>query len=430
MNRATHPIETFDTESSIDTTTAVANRPAWPVRIVFLAAWFSMWVSSIVVAGTVELTGGGTLTGRVREVDQAKPAYVIVQIDDQLTLAVRDVHTRRKVVTDELIEYRQQVIAAGQDAESHYQLSRWCKQNRLLHQSRYHLTRAVDLDPNHKRSRVALGYVRDGGQWVNFETLRRSQGLVGTGRGRWVLPDVLAEEQLQSEKEVQTKRWIKTVAQLRNRAARGDAEARAELAAIVDPLAAGAIGDALNESRSQTARDRELRMMYVQMLGRFRTPVAVEALTRAGVFDSDAVVREEALRQLNDYGQPSAIATYLPMLRSNNPAEVKAAAVALDAFPPNPEMAMAYVNALITVQKTREQIGSGGTQAGFAGDGGMAFGQGSKIVERTTPFQHPEVLSLIRKIAPDVNYGFDEKAWQLYFAGQRNPSIGDLRRDP
>lgn len=401
------------------------------------ATWATLMVTSmmstpncLVRAGKVELSGGGQLTGAVRRVENpdGSTAHVVVRIDPQMSVAVPGVHTRRAVGDDELQEYRERAAAAKQDADAQFELARWCKSQTLLHQYRFHLTRTIDIDPDHTLARAALGFVRDGNGWVSFELLRRSQGLVQDNKGRWVLPEVLAEREQNDSYDQASKLWIRDFRRLHSRAARGDAEAIAEIQAIEDPIATSAIAGEFVRSRSSRSDVRNLRLIYVRLLGKMRNGIAVKTLVEAGVLETDALIREEALRQLTQYGASSAVASYLPLLQSNSAKQVKAAARALEFFP-DPELAFQYIPALVTEQKTRTQVGSPGTNASFGNNGVAGLSSGSQVVERTQTIRNPEVLNLIKQIAPGVDYGYDERAWKKYFADLRNPNRSDLRRD-
>lgn len=382
-------------------------------------------------AGKVELSGGGQLTGDVRrtEKDDGSTAHVVVRVDPQMSIAIAGPHTRRTIQADDLAEYRSKASAAGNDAEANFELARWCKSETLLNQYHFHLVRTIDLAPDHKLARAALGYVRSGNQWIAFETLRRAQGLVQDGKGRWVLPEVLAQRQRDDEYDQLSKNWIKDLRRLNSRAVRGDAEALGEITAIEDPNATAAIAGEFLRSRNSRANVRSLRMVYVRLLGKMHNAVSVPALVEAGLNETDSLIREEALRQLTQYGASSAVASYLPLLKSNSPAQVEAAARALEFFP-DPELAFLYTAALVTQQKTRTQIGSGGTDAAFGSGGVSGISQGSKTVEQTTNVRHPEILQLVKAIAPNVDFGYDENKWRRYFASLRDPPRSDLRRDP
>ncbi|MEO9595771.1 HEAT repeat domain-containing protein, partial [Rhodopirellula bahusiensis] len=334
----------------------------------------------------------------------------------------------RMIVGDEkLNEYRRQVVEAGQDGQAHYELATWCRKNNLLQQRKYHLIRTIDLLPDHPNARAALGYTKRDGKWILTEVWRRNQGLVKDRKGQWVLPEVVAWRENADVNDKTAKRWIKTVKQLLSKILRGDAEAMVELKAINDPLASRAIAKELIDSQKRGSSWRPVRMVWLQKLMEFRTGAAVEAIVKTGLLESDDVIREEALRWLQSNEPSSAIATYMPWLKSNNPQQVKAAARALSFFP-NSESAFAYIDALITIEERTQQVG-GGSRAGFDNTGGGGFSQGSKQVVVKKPHRHPEVLQLLRSIAPDVDFGYDKSAWKNYFAQLRSPPRSDLRRD-
>lgn len=378
-------------------------------------------------ADTLLLSTGGQLTGKVREVESKKTPYVLVQVDQDLSVAIAKANSRMIVGDEKLQEYRRRVVEAGQDGQAHYELATWCRQNNLLQQRQYHLLRTIDLLPDHPNARAALGYTRKDGKWILTEVWRRNQGLVKDRKGQWVLPEVVAWRENADVNDKVAKRWIKTIKQLLSKIQRGDAEAKAEMAAIDDPLASQAIAKELVDSQKRGSNWRPVRMVWLNKLKEFRTGAAVEAIVKTGLLDTDDVVREDALAWLQSNETSSAIATYMPWLKSNNPKQVKAAARALAYFP-NPEAAFVYIDALITIEKQTQQVG-GGSRAGFDNAGGGGFSQGSKQVVVNTPHRHPEVLQLLRSIAPDVDFGYDKSAWKNYFAELRSPPRSDLRRD-
>ncbi|MCC9657656.1 HEAT repeat domain-containing protein [Rhodopirellula halodulae] len=380
-----------------------------------------------VAADTVTLNSGGQMTGKVREVDSAKNPYILVQVDSELSVALPKANSRLVVSDEKLQEYRQRVVRAGLDGQAHYELASWCKENGLLQQRQYHLLRTIDLIPDHANARAALRYVERDGKWILYEEWRRSQGLVKDRKGHWVLPEVITWRSSSDENDKTAKRWIKTIKQLLAKILRGDNEAMEELIAISDPLASQAMAKELVDSQSKGTAWRPVRMVWLKKLMEFRTGPAVEAIVKTGLLEPDDVVREEALKWLQTNETGSAIATYMPWLKSNSPKQVKAAARALSYFP-NPEAAFAYIDALVTIEKKAQQVG-GGTQAGFDNTGSGGFSQGSKQVVVNKPHRHPEVLQLLRAIAPDVDFGYDKSAWKQYFAELRSPPRSDLRRD-
>lgn len=407
-----------------------------------LLALLAIWAPSICIADTVEISGGGNLEGHV----QRKTDATIITVDDDIQVAIRGSRVLRVIPSDQLEEYRDLVSKIGDDANLHYQLGIWCVSKSgqggknvpgdSQHYKRYHMERAIALDSEHANARASLGYKKEKGVWVLTADLMRDRGMVKTGSG-WGLPELVAIGESQDSTNVAVKRWNKDVARLTKNvlrkvvtprdATRHD-EALSALEAIRDPLASSAIAHQLKESRGNREQSQALRLIWVRLLGSFRTSVSVRALVLAGVAEDNEAIRDAAFKQLLQYGSGSAVATYLPMLKPpNDNNTINRAARALSWFP-DPELALEYVNALVT---THTSIGppQAGTNQSF-GDRGSGMSQGGKpqVIKRKLP--NPSVLALVKTIEPDVDYGYDEKAWRQYFADQRAKFTGDLRRDP
>ena len=383
-------------------------------------------------ADTVELSGGGHLSGNVKRQEKS----VIVQVDDDIHVAVPASRVQRVVDSDQLRRYRDLASRAGDDPERHYQLAIWCLKDDNVpgekqHYKRYHMRRAVELDPNHVKARASLGYTRDNGKWILTSELRRQRGMITVSGGKWALPEAAAIEESREEADKAAKQWIREVTRLTKsvfRNSKNAGESLEKLKSIDDPMAAAAIAEQLEDSRHKNTQSQQMRLLWVDLLGRFRTIVAVQALVKAGVDEVDETVREAALVKLQEFGAGSAVATYMPMLKDNDNRRVNRAARALTYFP-DAELALDYVDALVTEHKQIIQPGPG-LQAGFSGDGGGGLSTGSKPIVRTHVRENPAVLSLLKTIEPDASYGYDENAWRLHFARLRTAFSGDLRRDP
>jgi hypothetical protein len=390
-----------------------------------------LW-SDTLWADTVELSGGGHLSGKVNRQGDT----VIVEVDDEIRVAIQPSRVSRVVDSDQLERYRQKAAAAGNDAELHYELGIWCVTGANVpgesqKYKRFHMERAVELDPEHTKARAALEHVKDRGRWITKAEMMRERGLISVA-GRWELPEAVAIEDYQDSANVEAKQWLREVRRLTKNVLRpGSTKARDSLAAlqaIDDPLAAEAIAFQLRESRGNSTQSRSLRRLGVKLLGQFRNGVSVEALVRAGIDELDPSVREAALEQLLEFGAGSAVATYLPMLKSNENRLVNRAARALTWFP-DPELALTYVDALVTEHKEVQAPGAG-MQAGFGGNGGVGMAQGGKAKVVTRELRNPAALTLVKTIEPNVDHGYDEQAWKEHFARQRTAFSGDLRRDP
>ena len=379
---------------------------------------------------TVELSGGGHLSGAAERNED----FVVVKIDDNIQVAIPISRVKRIVKSSDLDAYKKLAAQLGDDAEKHYQMALWCVRSdqvpgEVQKYKTYHMERAVALDPDHSKARAALGFTQENGRWIRTDQLMTDRGMV-PGTGGWELPEAAAIADFQDSQNVEARKWTREVKRLLAVVLRGSSkapEALANLKAINDPLAAGAIAQELLESRGKSTQSRQLRLVWVERLGFYKNMVSVEALVRAGLEEPDSVVREAALEQLVNYGSDSAIATYLQYLSSNDNKRVNRAAQALTWFP-DAERSMDYIKALVTTHQYESAPGPE-LQVGFGENGGGLQTGGKKQV-RTERRKNPAVLTLVKEVMPEIDYGYDEQAWLNYIAKQRNEYSGDLRRDP
>ncbi|TWU26694.1 hypothetical protein Pla52o_05470 [Novipirellula galeiformis] len=397
-----------------------------PPALAALAA-LSLAVEPVSLRGdTIELSGGGHVSGQVRRLEDKKIDIVVV--DDEISVALSSNRVRRVVSSDKLGDYRRYAAAAGENAENHYKLAIWCAKN--IQDStdaykRFHLQLAIRFDPEHSKARAALDYVKEKGKWIRYSDLQRSRGMISVA-GKWMLPEAAAIEEIQASTNVDAKKWIKEVERLIRIAVRGGSkgdEAVESLKAIDDPLAASAITKQL----LQENHNQRLKRLWVEILGRLHNSVSVEALVRVGLQEPDDVIREAAIEQLQKYGSGSAVATYVNMLRSPNNRDVLLAARALSYFP-KPELASAYINALVT-KHTETAAPGPGMQVGTSSSGGGGLAMGGKPKVTTRYLENPPVLTLLKMIEPEADFGYDQLAWRQYFAAKLGRSSGDLRRD-
>ena len=405
-----------------------------------LLSGFVVMSSAPASADEVEISGGGHLAGTVvtKEVKSGTTPFLVMKVDDDIQVAIQRSRVRRVRLGKELGDYPALAAAAGDDADKHYALAVKCKEDSLQHQYRYHMQRAITLDPDHVAARSSLKYVKDdNGNWVMFSTRQRSRGLVKTSKG-WDFPEAIAKQQSRDRFKVASAKWTKEVIRLRKVFLRGQktaGEALAKLQAIADPEATKAIVGELESSREKkNNQPRDLRLLWVDLLGKMRNSTATAALVKTGLVESDSVVREAAMTRLKEYGNRSANATYAGMLnpKKNSNKTVKQALRGMTYFP-DPAYAMTYVDALVTVHEIQTASGpSGNTNAGFIRDdvGGNSFSTGSKVETRRVPYRNDDAHRLLVAVEPEADYGFNQQAWREHFARKLTQYDGSLRRDP
>ena len=398
----------------------------------YLVTVFAFWfpLNQIALADTVELSGGGHLSGVV----DRKEDFVVIKVNDSIQVAVPASRVKRIVKSSDLAQYKELASTLGEDAEKHYQMALWCVRSdqvpgEIQKYKDYHMERAIELDPDHSKARAALGFTQENGRWIRTDDLMTNRGMIPS-TGGWELPEAAAIEDYRDSQNVDARKWNREVKRLLAVVLRGSSkapEALESLKAIDDPLAAGAIAQELLESRGKSIQSRQLRLVWVERLGTYKNLIAVESLVRTGLEEPDSVVREAALEQLVEYGSDSAIATYLQYLSSNDNQLVNRAAQALTWFP-DPERSIDYIKSLVTTHQYESAPGPE-LQVGFGENGGGLQTGGKKQI-RTETRKNPAVLTLVQEVIPDVDFGYDEQAWLNYLAQQRNQYSGDLRRDP
>ena len=151
--------------------------PARKWRSVVTFASLMLLGSSIqtLPADTVDIRGGGQLTGNIKRIDVEKIPFVVVELDDKIRVAVPASQVGHVAASENLEEYRKLAAEAGDDANKHFELARWCKEKLLLAQNKHHLQRAISVDPNHAKARAALGFVEQNGEWIRFSQQQRSR---------------------------------------------------------------------------------------------------------------------------------------------------------------------------------------------------------------------------------------------------------------
>jgi hypothetical protein len=147
------------------------------------------------VADDVILKDGRVLSGKV--VDEGK-RYTVVDRDRKYAVGKTEV---AKVVSKpsfmDAYEARLKKLPFD-DAEAIFEFGRWLAENEWPTRAGRAYEEVLELDPDHRGARRALGYKLYEGEWVGPEELNRRQGLVKF-EGRWYTKHDL--EQLQKEIE-------------------------------------------------------------------------------------------------------------------------------------------------------------------------------------------------------------------------------------
>jgi hypothetical protein len=152
-------------------------------------------------ADELHLKDGTVLTGRVFEDGDR---YTVVDRDGKHAVKrsdVTDLVKKRSFMDD--YEDRLAKLPAD-DAEAIFEFGRWLDENEWGSRAKLAYAEVLDLDPDHKGARRALGYSLYEGSWVSPDEMNRRKGLVEF-EGRWYTKHDLDELKKQIEGDAKLK---------------------------------------------------------------------------------------------------------------------------------------------------------------------------------------------------------------------------------
>ncbi|GAB5402129.1 MAG: hypothetical protein Aurels2KO_03600 [Aureliella sp.] len=374
-----------------------------------------------VLFGTLEKTS-------TAEVDGAEVQILTIQIDSGVYIQILKSElttTGHEPLSEPRKAYASMAAAAPRTLEAQVALAEKASSREFLLLDVVKAIReyCVDLAPNDSTVRSVAGYKLDNnGRWQTTKfIMAERRGMVRDGT-RWVYPEELVIQQAKEERVRKIadatrdlRRWHATVT---NRYTKTDSrryqEAVQGLRNIQDPLTTEAIAKYLED----TELAEPLRLLYVDLLRRFRTPTAASALAQSVMKDPSDQVRNACLDALREYGRPIALATFVGYLGSPNNPDINRAAYAIAQID-----GKVAVLPLIKALVTQHKVVQGGPGMNV-GNGGLAMGQ----KETTENFENDEVLGALTTLTGRT-FGFDKAVWLQWFAQTHAAPAGDLRRD-
>ena len=155
-----------------------------------------MLFAASAVADDVILKDGRAFSGKV--VDEGK-RYTVVDRDRKFAVSKAEV---ARVVSKPsfMDEYEARLKRLPyDDAEAIFEFGRWLAENEWPTRAGRAYEEVLELDPDHRGARRALGYKLYEGEWVSPEELNRRMGLV-LFEGRWYTKHDLAQLKKEIEK--------------------------------------------------------------------------------------------------------------------------------------------------------------------------------------------------------------------------------------
>lgn len=386
------------------------------------------------------LTTGGKVTGTLENPDESpREKYVIRTPEGGTVTLTKDQVAKVEKQSPREAEYERIRGDYPDTVEGQWQLAEWCREHRLLEARKDHLRRVIELDPDHRAARVALGYTQMNGRWA-------TQAEIMTGRGykyhegRWRLPQEIEELERKDKHNRAEKDWFVKIKRYRQwlNDQRSD-QALQALSIIEDPYAVEAI---VAQFKREPVED--VRLVFVDVLARINDDAARKALVEISMRDESEEVRLSAIERLVKVKDEKLLGAYVAGLHSKDNLMVNRAAVALSRLG-DPAAVGPLVDALITIHKFKVQQGNpGATTGSFArpdkngnlppgaggagGIGGGGLSVGSKTIVVNQEMRNPAVHDALVQLAR-VNFDYDVPAWKAWLATQTKPESITSRRD-
>lgn len=375
------------------------------------------------------LENGGTLQGTFLNRDRkSREPYLIsikpgikVQLDAQ---QIEKVQPRRPIED----EYERLVPLFDETVEAQWKLCEWCDKHSLSEQRRSHLKRIIEIDPNHADARYALGFKHIHGQWTTQEEFMRSRGFERY-RGRWRLSQDIHLDEKRRAKDIAEKDWRRRLKRWRNNLDdRNFVETKQKLLAIRDPLAVPSLAEFLPQEPL-----REVKKIYLDMLGNIATNNAVKTLIDVTLNDPDEHIFDATLDHIARIKHPDIVAVYAKTLSNADNIRVNRAAVVLTELGATSAIEP-LIEALITthlftvpenrvpasnsIQTTFTRTTDGTSLAVPAG--GTSLTTGKHATTYRDEIRNPSVLNALTTLSGGITFGYDKKAWRYWYNSEKN----------
>jgi len=373
------------------------------------------------------LADGGQVVGELANKDEPQKKTYAVRTADGVTVTLDRTSVRQIIPqTAAELEYEKINPTFADTAADQWKLAEWCREKSLPKARQAALERVIQLKPDDRDARLALGYSWIDGRWVQRDQWMQEQGKV-LYDGSWVMPQEKEIRERRKAEDKAIKEWYGTIKRLRgwlDDPAKSD-QARDELHRIDAPAAAPALVQALESERAR----RDVRAWFVEALGHIGTKNAIQTLVDHSLDDPDPELRLTCIDQLKGKNAHEAAAMYVAALKSKDNGRVNQAGFALGKLGDKSAIP-ALIDALVTSHKFTVTEGGGPGQIGASfspsGGGGLSVGSSTKIVRRDMANQ--QVLDALATLA-GANFDFNKQAWKNWYAQQSKPREIDSRRD-
>jgi hypothetical protein len=398
-----------------------------PLAIMLLVPTFLLQSGSTGRAEVFVLTGGGQIEGTLLNPGQEPRTRFDIKLDGGATLTLSPDRVEQVVEKSGIRRKYEEFLSNLPDtADAHWDMAERCLQAGLKPERTFHLERVLKHAPDHEAARHALGYSQVDGRWVTTEDFHRNQGYTRY-RGDWRLEQEVQLMRDEDDRDQEVNEWKRKVKMWRSWIAKGrgkEGEAVAEIRAIDRRRAAPALAELLEDDEE----DPRIKPLYIEVLAKLKSQVAVSAFINRALKDPNSVIRDRCLDELTKFGAESASQAFIKALKDNDNVIVNRAATGLGRLR-DEDATKPLIDALSTKHRQTVSTGSGNIGVGFnnGGVGGLsAGGGGPKTIEREVNNQ--AALSALTVIHQNVNFAFDKTRWRNWYAEQNTPQTVNLHR--
>ena len=259
----------------------------------------SFWMAVPASADIFHLSEGGVIEGEV--VEESEDMLKI-----RTTLGVFEIEKsrieKREAAPAPWEHYDKKLKDTPDTADGHYELARWCGRSGLYKEQKKHLKKAVAIDPDHLKARVALGEVKVEGKWVknvvkpkNAPTPEELEAMRKAKRDEKIARKAIAEWHVKitaiHRGRLEGEGWFSDKFQ----------NGRQQILEIKDPFAIPPITKVLSQGGESTRR------LMVEALAQFEEDESTMNLIVVAVLDASPQIRSLAVTELISRNDPRVI---------------------------------------------------------------------------------------------------------------------------
>ena len=311
-------------------------------------------------AEVFRLKNGGRVEGEWLNPNESPRRKYVIRTRDggQISLPAAEVE-RPRPMTEAAKKYETIRTQYANTIEKQWELAEWCRLNGLSDQRKDHLHQILDIDPDHSRSRVALGFIRHAGKWTTRKQRFADLGYVFY-QGQYRTRQEIAIVQLHKKTNDSRKSWISKLKKWRGwlNSPRRKNEARDLILAIRDPYAVDAIAKIMEDERS-----REVKLLLIDTVANIPGQAAIFLLAKLSLNDKDSEVRVVARENIERLKSPFALDYFLRELKSKDNTRVNRAARGLEALGEQSSV-RPLIEALVTKHQFKVTTGKPGNLGG------------------------------------------------------------------